>query len=252
MANLRYIRPNRLRQKALACNPPISWIWALIILTLSWFVPALGIGIVMWVLIKRANQHGQAERYLKGAQGEELALGSGMPGKGSLATLPDNYTVFNQVIAPLNNSTCELDYIVVGLNGVFAIEIKHHRGVITGNENDLYWQSHKTARNGHNTYATSARNPVAQVKRALFGLKQYLDEHDAATWVQGIVVYTHPDCALNTGDTSVPVLRLEQLADYIQNFKPQHSPRRLREAFHTIKALDEAELEPRPLRAAAA
>lgn len=117
MADLRYIRPNRLRLEAkrrrallLVIGLPVTvagaWIHFLI----------LGVGAVaLAVLWDRQN------RRLSGAEGEERALGLPYTLAGSLVYLPDTYIAFNQILVPYGKHYRELDLIVVGPKGEISL-----------------------------------------------------------------------------------------------------------------------------------
>lgn len=237
MADLRYIRPNRLRQEAkrrrvrlLVIGLPITVAGACIHLLV------LGIGAVaLAVLWDRQN------RRLKGAEGEERALGLPYPLPGSLACLPETYIAFNQVLVPYGKRHRELDLIVVGPNGIFVIEVKHYRGEITGAETDRTWRQRQRGNSSADTDVRALRNPVIQVKHGARALRRYLAAHDIKTWVQGAVVMTHPDCRLEVSATGTPVLTLPQLAGYILTYRPRWTPRQLDFAVRAIEHLLEAE-----------
>jgi len=237
MADFRYIRPNRLRQEAkrrrallLAVGLPLTIAGAGIHLLV------LGIGAVLLaVLWDRQN------RRLRGADGEERALGLLQAFPGSLAYLPNTYVVFNQVHVPYGRRHRELDLVVVGPNGIFVVEVKHYRGEVTGAESDRTWRQGQLAHDGDNIYGRSLRNPVLQVQHAVRALRQYLGSHGIKTWVEGVVVMTHPDCRLAVTTTGTPVLTLSQLAAYILTYRPKWTPRKLDLAIREIVPLLEAE-----------
>lgn len=214
MANLENICPNRQREEVKIYHRRLVLIAIPIMALFAWIhVTLIGIGLVALTMIwSRQNQR------LSGAIGEEFALGVPTACPGSLKSLPDEYTVFNQYIVPFGESIREIDFIVVGPNGIFVIEIKHHRGKISGKDTDNNWIQRKRSRAGY-TYEQKIRNPVRQVKQGIHGLKQYLKTKGLKPWIQGIVVFTNPDCTLSLGNTTVPVLRLDGLATFIRNHR---------------------------------
>ncbi len=214
MADFDFIQPNRLRQEAnqvrtrlLAVALPMLGLMAFVHIVLAW------LGLIVLILLWR-----RGEKHMHGADGEDMALGVPKAYAGSLIGLSDDYTIFNQVIVPNGESFREIDFVVVG-PGIFAIEVKHHRGEIRGSEPDKAWRQKKRSQAG-NLYEQDMRNPVAQVKGGVFALKNYLATHGVNNWIQGIVVFTHPECSLSIGESTVPVLRLEQLTPYIERFRP--------------------------------
>lgn len=158
-----------------------------------------------------------------GATGEWLALGQTKPHVGSLGTLSDAYTVFNNLVIPDGNGTRELDLVVVGPTTTFVVEVKHYTGIITGAANDPVWQQRKFLRQSKSPLIRECRNPVKQVRQQVRALRSILERCGHDGWVQGVVVMTHPRADLATTPSRTPVLRLEHLAGYIQEFTPSRS-----------------------------
>lgn len=221
MANLRYILPNelrvrvqRLRTTTIAIGTAVSAVG--VMYYNSFLISALAM--VGCVLVWNSQR-----KRLSGAEGEERALGLPQPMSGSLVELPENYTLFNNVRVLGNRGPRELDLVAVGPNGVFVIEVKHYRGEIGGNENDPKWRQIKQSQRGNN-YLSAIRNPVSQVRGAALALKEHLKRQGVHAWIEGIVVFTHPECALHVGQTSVPVLTLPALASHIRQHVPRFRP----------------------------
>jgi len=240
MATL-HIRPNRLRQDAVSRRRILfaGFIAAALTILIHPVSALLGFAVVI-VFSRTRTPAEEAKRH--GAEGEDLVLGIPEVAPGSLVTLPGSFTVFNQLIVPFDRGSCEIDFLVLGPNGIFVIEVKHHHGVITGEEHDGSWIQFKQSRMGH-VYANPMRNPVAQVKRAIFGLKRYLVLHGVSTWIQGVVVLSHPDCVPDLGPMSVPVLRLPELSGYLLGARTA-GLRRPDKPNEIIQALWEADLAP--------
>lgn len=239
MANLRYVQLNRLRREVDLYYRRLLTIATPILVLMTWLQPMLfGLGFLGLMLLWSRQNH-----CLCGAEGEDWALGVPTALPGSLTTLPDGYTVFNQVVVPNGKSSRELDFVVIGPNGIFAIEIKHHRGEISGKETDFSWCQRKCSRAG-NTYEQDLRNPVGQLKGAIHALKQYLKAQGIHPWIQGIVVFTHPECSLSLGEMSVPVLRLESLAAFIRNYRGNESQTRIGTVIRALQGIREERLKP--------
>jgi hypothetical protein len=234
MADLRFVQPNRLRLEVRRYRNRLLFIGVPGLALSAWIhVALLFPGLIVLLVLWNAKQ-----QRLCGAEGEDRALGIPVALPGSLATLSDDYTVFNQVEVPNGPSYRELDYVVVGPNGIFAIEVKHCRGEVSGQEDDPTWRQRKRSRAG-NIYQRELRNPIKQVKGAIYALKQHLLSQKLNEWIQGVVVFTHPGCVLSLGPTSVPVLTLEGLTPYISSYRPRHAPVRLGAIVRTLKLLRE-------------
>ncbi|MBQ4471349.1 MAG: NERD domain-containing protein [Kiritimatiellae bacterium] len=77
----------------------------------------LAVAWIGWSIYKGVRH---VERYFKGARGEERVAGI-------LKNLPDSYHVFNDFVA----GGVHVDHVVAGPAGVFAIETKYWRGLVT-------------------------------------------------------------------------------------------------------------------------
>lgn len=239
MADLRYVQPNRLRREVDMYHRRLLTMAAPILAVMAWihpFVVVIGVAGVaaFWSL---------QNRRLHGAVGEDRALGVPRALPGSLATLPAEYVVFNQVIVPNGKSCRELDFVVVGPRGIFAIEVKHHRGAISGRETDLGWRQRKRSHAG-NFYEQDLRNPVGQLKGAIHVLKRYLRDQGINLWIEGIVVFTHPECTLSLGEMPMPVLRLEKLAPWILDYRSARPPIQAEVMIKAIQRLREGRRSP--------
>lgn len=155
------------------------------------------------------------EKYLAGATGENYALSL-------IKTLSDKFTIFNQIYLPNPHSSTganEADLIICGTNAIFVIEVKHNTGNIICDEQAAQWNILKTGRKG-TVYTTHMRNPIAQVKLLSYLLSTHFKTQQIKVWVQGIVLFTHPNAVLNHLTTpSLPVMLPDQLITYIESFQ---------------------------------
>ena len=85
----------------------------------------------------------RVERFFKGARGEERV-------SWILRSLPDRYHVFNDFVA----GRAHVDHVVVGPAGVFAVETKNWRGVVTVEDGHVLLDGR-----------LPSRPPLAQVQR---------------------------------------------------------------------------------------
>lgn len=122
-----------------------------------------------------------------------------------LSTLPDSYTVFQNVIVTYDNKKSEIDNIIVGRSGVFIVEVKNHNSYIEGNLKDIYWTQHKVGRGG-TPYTDEMYNPVKQVGTQIYCLANYLRQNGANTYIEGMVYFVNKTCLLNlTGQSDISV-----------------------------------------------
>ena len=77
--------------------------------------------------------------------------------KKELNKLPkDKYIILNDVFISINDTTHQIDHIVVSSYGIFCIETKQYNGYITGDKYDKYWVRHA----GRKKY--NYTNPIRQ------------------------------------------------------------------------------------------
>lgn len=94
------------------------------------------------------------ERYFKGARGEERVAGI-------LQSLPDSYHVFNDFVA----GGVHVDHVVAGPAGVYAIETKYWRGVVTIEEGHILLDGQ-----------LPSRSPLVQVRKEAVLVKSALEK----------------------------------------------------------------------------
>jgi hypothetical protein len=166
-------------------------------------------------------------------QGLRNTLRAGLRGQRStieiLSLLDDNYYLINNLKLPARAD--DVDHLVIGPSGVFALETKNHRGRIflEGSQ----WYQSKTSRSGRPQPKEAIRDPTRQLKRNIDYLRACINQTDPALsrrvrlWIEGGVVFTHPAVSLNLQPPAqsplpFPVLRARDLPSHILD----HVPRR--------------------------
>jgi hypothetical protein len=122
--------------------------------------------------------------------------------------LNDSYYLINDIEYVNDRGSKEnIDHIVLGPNGIFAIETKDYRGKITCKGS--YWA----------VPFPFGRSPSSQAKGNAYWVKQAIDAsgvfENLSVWVDPIVVFSNPDVELVTVEPEVEVVKLESLADSI-------------------------------------
>lgn len=146
-----------------------------------------------------------------------------------LSGLDDRYYLLNNLKLP--GRADDVDHMIVGPNGIFALEVKHHRGRIFWR--DGAWYQAKVSRRGHLQPEASFRDPTQQLKRNVDYLRTCINYTDrnlsrrTGLWIEGVVVFTHPAVTLDLPEGVVdtlpfPVLRARDLPAHISG----HVPRR--------------------------
>lgn len=148
----------------------------------------------------------------------------------------------NQVNLPNPRSSTgvnEADFIVIGPEAIFLIEVKHNNGTIHGNEQDREWLVEKVGRAG-GEYTKTMRNPIGQAKKLVWLLGEYLKAKGAKPWIQGVVVFTHPTVQLElVNSATVPVLTSPALVNYLGSFRSTARPDIMDKALDHIARLKE-------------
>ena len=167
-------------------------------------------------------------------QGLRNTLRAGLRGQQSaveiLSLLGDDYYLINNLKLP--GRADDVDHIIVGPNGVFALETKNHRGRIF--YEDGQWFQSKTSRGGRPQPKETIRDPTRQLKRNVDYLRACISETDPALsrrvrlWIEGAVAFTHPAVSLDLPSTvqdtlPFPALRARDLPPYIVAHVPRRS-----------------------------
>ena len=119
--------------------------------------------------------------------------------------LTDEHTVLYNVPAEKG----DIDCIIIGPEGLYAIEAKNHKGVIT--YADSSWKQVKRSRNG-SFHTGSLKNPSLQLIGNIKWLKGYLARYNIKAWVNGLIVFTNPDAIISTDSlNTVKAIKLKEL-----------------------------------------
>jgi len=162
-----------------------------------------------WMIYKKSRK--KVDDYRKGIKGEQAVINA-------LKKLDDKYYLINDIT--LQQPYGNIDHILLGPNDIFVIETKNYEGTIECNGDE--WHRHYERRYGLKDY--SIDSPSKQVKRNAVNLKKFLSVakdifNHKNLFINGIIVFTEPNIDLNLNNPTVPVLRTEELRNYIENRK---------------------------------
>jgi hypothetical protein len=107
----------------------------------------------------------------------------------------------------------DVDHIVLGPNGVFVIETKNWSGTITCNGDDWRRQDQHKFKESPSRQVKKNANKIKQIMNSSPNLRNH------GIWVQGLVVFTNNNANLSLSRPTTPVLRLSELASYINSYK---------------------------------
>lgn len=109
----------------------------------------------------------------------------------------------------------DIDHLVVGPSGLFLLETKTMAGHIVC-EPDGTWRRTRVGRAG-TSYPAYIGDPAAQVQRNIFAVRQALGARlprlvqDTQLWIEGLVVFPHPRTELETDNSRVPAVPLDEV-----------------------------------------
>ena len=116
--------------------------------------------------------------------------------------LPDSFHVYPniQIEGKRSKSRIEIDHLIVGDNGIFIIESKNYRGMLSGNVQDRELVKEKVSPGGV-ADVRKVRNPIFQVKNQIRVVKALLEQEGVHTEITGAVYYVNGDFYYNvSGD----------------------------------------------------
>lgn len=125
--------------------------------------------------------------------------------------LSDDYTVFQNCVITLDGKSSEIDFIVVGGNGIFVVEAKNRNGTIEGNYKKDRWIQHKVGYKG-GSYSAEFYSPVKQVSTHIFRLAGFLRQNGIPSHIDGAVYFSNKDAHLKISGTkeNIPVFNQEK------------------------------------------
>lgn len=146
-----------------------------------------------------------------GPQGERMVLDE-------LNKLGDDYVLIRNAVVPPSRG--DIDYILIGLNGIFVLETKNVGGVVFCDGDR--WGRYKVGKHGK-IYELEAGNPSKQAKRSAKTLKDFILKHGAEIfnkrvphiWVYSILVFTNKNIKLSLRNPTIDVLSVEELNDFV-------------------------------------
>jgi len=214
-------------------RPGVRWGWLLLVAagtglamprgSFSVVGPALFVATAMCLTLWLANRRSRRRRGDVEPRADsperaaQLALGiSGERHVGHVLAreLPQEFALINGLTLP--RGAGDIDHLVVGPSGVFLLETKTMAGRIIC-EPDGTWRRTRVGRAG-TAYAAYIGDPAAQVQRNIFAVRECLRRRQPQLlrrmplWIEGLVVFPHPRTELETENSRVPAVLLDQAA----------------------------------------
>jgi hypothetical protein len=178
---------------------PAGWIALAIVAAIAFGVP--------WLLSKLTDLildpiDTKIELYHQGQQGEDNAIDQ------MRITLDADWSLFRNVVLPGRGG--DVDAILVGPTGVWALEIKTFTGKYRNIGEDWYF-FHK------GKWIPSRFNPGKQAKRNASNLSTFLKADSIKTWVSSALIWAEPESPLEVDNPAVAVWQLSRIADELAN-----------------------------------
>ena len=144
------------------------------------------------------------------------SIGENMVTQVLKSKLNDEYCLINDVLYINDRGNKEnIDHVVLGPNGIFALETKHYSGKVTCNRS--YWQ----------VPFPFGRSPSTQAKGNAYWVNKAIKAsrvfETLKIWVEPIVVFSNPDVELEVIDPEVEVVKLDRLANSIMSYNNGYS-----------------------------
>ena len=124
----------------------------------------------------------EREIYRAGEEGEYLAASAIKS-----ILFKDDWHICNFEFS-IDGREAECDILVVNTNGIFIFEVKNFSGSLFGYETDDIWEKVKES-DGGNLYSKEIKNPIKQVRRQRWLLKELLGSYGIYNfWIDGYVL----------------------------------------------------------------
>jgi hypothetical protein len=188
---------------------------------------AAGLLCILWLANRGAPRRG-GRRMSAGARDAQQNMGR--TGEERVRTtlaagLPEEYVLINGLTLP--RAAGDIDHLVVGPSGVFLLETKMMAGYVVCDA-DGTWRRTKIGRAG-TPYVAFIGDPATQAQRNIHAVRDCLRRRaphlfrGPALWIEGLLVFPHPDTDLSADHSRVPAVHLEDTVHYIC----AHQPRRV-------------------------
>lgn len=161
-----------------------------------------------WILREKKRYQKDGNNYKQGGKGEGAIYYE-------LLKLPNNYLVFQDVKFPKKDFN--IDFVVLGTTGIFAIEVKSHKGLIRFNGTEL-------TKNGK---VFAEGDPTGQAMQQALDLNSYITKQTGANYfVHPVVVFSNNKADVKFGFNPVKntyVIKKGFLIEMVTGSKPRLS-----------------------------
>lgn len=214
-----------------------SFLRVILSLLLSILFAGLGFGILVTILLKKSTLHilvpvifivlafvgfvlffvfkKKYDILQSGVRGEETTLKI-------LRKLPKEFTVLTNPVILNRGVTMELDFVVICKNGVFIVESKNYRGIVSGKTSKTYWKQIKYGKN-NKVYEKEVSNSAKQSFRQKRRLEELFMDLRITANVYPVLYFVDSRTELKIQDDAnlnIAIINKEEsLLEFIQNTK---------------------------------
>lgn len=114
-----------------------------------------------------------------------------------LKSLGEGYEILENIHIEFHNKKSEIDFLILSSQGIVIIENKNYNGDLSGFEDDNELIYNKISNSGK-FYSSKIRNPIKQLKRETYILKEILKEQDINKYIEGYVFLSGGQCSVET------------------------------------------------------
>lgn len=139
-----------------------------------------------------------------------------------LSDLPKRYKIISDILIQGKNTSSQIDYVIIGANGIFIVEAKNIKGTIKGKKGSKYLTQVKILKGGKE-HSRTLYNPTLQVKGHIKGLSKLLNKNNINSYIHGIVYFVNEESKIEFKSDSIVVLSKnnDDLLKYIKNYKKE-------------------------------
>jgi hypothetical protein len=131
----------------------------------------------------------------------------------ALGSLSDEYVVLNDLMLP--DGKGNVDHLVMGPNGLFAIETKNYSTFVKCSGDDWFVNGKKI----RSLSKQAKRNAIAVREAVVFA-----DQGNRLPFVTALLVFVNGNGRFSIKNPTVPVLRSSELAEFIARYNSARPP----------------------------
>ncbi len=166
-------------------------------------LPLLGFIITALAILMFKLSFRRWSNWFAGKQGEETV-------SQALKALSNDYALLNDLTLP--DSRGNVDHLLIGPNGLFAIETKNYSGNVKC-DGDRWF----VGRRAINSLSKQAKRNSMAIRAGLTSL--HAEKGVKVPYVSPLLVFVNKRIRLDLCGPTIPVLRLDELVDFVRNYK---------------------------------